>query len=505
MNKVFLTLISIAFSAVLFSQGPLDISCVSTRNITALNPSVQLPENSRFRIIEWTRPAAGMGGGLQLVIELEGGAKLLIDSRDLKRIRFDSPKNIYDVWKQASLESDLYHNLADKGIQLDVRKELEEESLDFINRYEEYDAFFSDDYLEDYLQTLLYKIHPISLEDGRPGHLSIKIIKSTTPNAFSLPNGMIMISTGLLSLIESEAELISILAHEVSHFVLDHHITNINNEIDRQKRAEFWAGVATLAAAATEAYLATEYDFIPTGDLTFSTAIIASSIAYNAVERLGAKYSREQEYEADRMAGKLLKFIGVDTTAYRSVLVRLKKYAISTGDYGMFLDSESHPNIDSRINAAGGYIDPANFKSLKYSMLVSMATTYSAVQEYNLMHYTSSMKLVDRNIEAGVATEMDYLLKGMLTRSLSDTHESNTEALKYIREAKNLGVMHNDYVYKQEGITLLRLQDHDNAITAFTNYLNALEKIEHKDSYILSEMKWTRIMIYKTNKMKTTI
>ncbi len=57
-----------------------------------------------------------------------------------------------------------------------------------------------------------------------------------------MPNGTIMLSIGLLSIIDSEEELVSILAHEVAHFV-DHYVMNIIKQQEREKRAAFWAVV----------------------------------------------------------------------------------------------------------------------------------------------------------------------------------------------------------------------------------------------------------------------
>ncbi|MCC0177281.1 M48 family metalloprotease [Waterburya agarophytonicola K14] len=48
------------------------------------------------------------------------------------------------------------------------------------------------------------------------------IIEDPTPNAFALPGGKIFFHTGMLELMDSEAELAGVMAHEVAHAVLSH-------------------------------------------------------------------------------------------------------------------------------------------------------------------------------------------------------------------------------------------------------------------------------------------
>jgi Zn-dependent protease with chaperone function len=55
------------------------------------------------------------------------------------------------------------------------------------------------------------------------------LVEDTTPNAFALPGGKIFIHTGILSLMDSEAELAGILGHEIAHSVLSHSYQNLTN------------------------------------------------------------------------------------------------------------------------------------------------------------------------------------------------------------------------------------------------------------------------------------
>jgi Zn-dependent protease with chaperone function len=411
---------------------------------------------------------------------------------------FDKPKDIAILWQIVRFGSDLDESINSKGYQYDLRKDLEDETFDMIQNIQKYYGFFEDEYLEDYVQRLLYQIHPITLDDGRPGNLSVKIIKSSSPNAFCTPSGLLFLTTGLFSTIRSEDELVGVLAHEVAHFVLDHQIVNINKAISRQKSVEFWTGVATAIAATVDAYLATKNEYYVPGNLTYSTAILSYSIANSINERIGTNYNHSQELEADNAATMVLECLHRETKALGAALSRIKEYCILNGDYLALSGSGTHPGLDDRINKIGK-MDPSTLDILKYDRLISFLNTYNASSEFYLKHIETSIELASRNIEAGVGIEDDYLIKAMAIRQLNDTPEKNQEAIELIEKAKMLNIVPTNYTFKQEGITLLRLGRTKEAVQSFKTYLNNLEKITEKTGNLGKEIEWTRKMISKVN------
>ncbi len=429
--------------------------------------------------------------------------KYRINPIDISRISFHNPQTRNQAWQLSILQSDLHESISTKGYQYGLRHELDQEAIDYLRKLEEYDGFFEDAYLTDYLQSLLYEIHPISLGDKRPGNLNIRVLKSNEPNAFCLPNGTIIVSTGLLSVIESEDELIGVLSHEVAHFVLDHQLVNYNAQLQRQQRAEFWAGFATVVAAASEVYMAAEHDVYTGGSLTMSTAILSTIIANEVIERLGLKYSQNQEMAADHAAKEILKVLGRDSLALSAALTRLVDYNILVGNYVALTGEGSHPGLPKRVKAMGmlDINDLKNYHSTAYQKLTSFVNTFNAIQEYNMKHLETCNTLIDKNIQAGIATEDDYILKGMVLRALFNTPEKNQEALSYIQKAKLLNVTPRNFTYKQEAITLLRLDKKQEAIAALENYLNGLEDSEEETDFIWNEIEWTRKMIYKTKQL----
>jgi len=384
-------------------------------------------------------------------IVIKNGETKNFGFNDIKKIRYEV-NNIQDFWKVQSIKNEVYENLSKNGMQYSLRKDWEDEALKYLNELEQNNFVFEDKYLENYLYSLAYKIYPGSIQDGRPGIVNVKIMIHNAPNAFIFPNGSMIITTGLLSTINSEEELIAVMSHEISHFVLDHPAININKAIQRQKNAEFWAAFATTLAAATEVVVSSRNSYYVPGALTNSTAIIATSIASAFIERLGLKYSREQETAADNCAIELMKFYKIDPTALSSALLKIRNYCVLTGNYFALSGDGTHPEITSRINAIGR---PNQFKSITYDKLISFVTTTNAINEFNSMHFKACQDLVERNINSGVPTEDDYILKAITNLYLYDTPEKNSECLELLTKAKNLNVATTINVYKQEAIVLI--------------------------------------------------
>lgn len=469
------------------AQYEFKITGIATKNLTGSDGVVRIKSDEELII-------TGINEYAQLLVE-SGVYKWSIKPAEGEQIDFDPAETVQQAWMISSIKSELYNNLSSKGYQYDLRNELDEESYELQSLISKLDLWFEDSYLEDYLQTLLYKIHPTTLPDNRPGNLNIKIIKSYSPNAMISSNGSIIITTGILSLIDSEDELTAILAHEIAHFVLDHHVININQIQQREKRALFWAGVATAIAAASEAYVASQDPYYAPGNLTLATAIISVGVANVAIERLGAKYSREQETEADIVATRILEVMGIDGKALSSALNKLMDYSIKVGDYYALSNEGTHPGLPKRIKEIGNPED-TEFTDPDYHQLISLVNTHTAQQEYYMKHFKQCDAMVQKNIDAGVALEEDYLLKAMVTRILFDTPDKNIEALEYIQKAKSIEVIPNSFIFKQEGLTLLRLNREWEAAVAFETYLKELEQHEPNER-LLQEINWTKKMIYK--------
>jgi len=86
----------------------------------------------------------------------------------------------------------------------------------------------------------------VALHSDRPDlPWTFSVIDTETINAFAMPGGSIIISSGLLKRLGSEAELAGVLAHEIAHVVKKHQLTAIQSGM----QADFWKSVGTSVAA----------------------------------------------------------------------------------------------------------------------------------------------------------------------------------------------------------------------------------------------------------------
>lgn len=455
--------------------------------------------------VELTEIAVNPAGYWSVFLMKDGEIKST-GFNELKKISF-AVNNVKEFWINQAVINEVYESLTKFGLQYDLRKEWEEEALQYLNELEQKNLIFNDSYLENYIYSLAYKLYPGSINDGRPGLVNVKIMVDKLPNAFIFPNGTLIITTGLLSTINSEQELIGVLSHEISHFVLDHSTINLNKAIQRQKAAEFWAAFATGLAAASEIYTASQNQYYVPGALTYSTAILSYSIAAAFTERLGLKYSREQELAADKCATELMKYLKVDPTALSSALSKIKDYCLINGNYFALTGEGTHPSLKQRIEAIG---TPAKFNSSSYDKLISFVNSTNAIIEFNSKHFNACQKLVDRNILAGIPTEDDFVLKAMTNLCLYDNDEKNNENFDLINKAKELNVVPTININKQEALVLIRLRRFPEAITALESYNEKLnqeyERVEKYSwfttmQYLEEERNWTAKMIYKVRSM----
>jgi len=81
--------------------------------------------------------------------------------------------------------------------------------------------------LEAYLTGIVDRLHPEPLPGG--GRFHVRVLVDPTLNAFAMPNGAIYVHTGMLSRIENEAQIATILAHELSHTTHRHGVRGMRS------------------------------------------------------------------------------------------------------------------------------------------------------------------------------------------------------------------------------------------------------------------------------------
>jgi predicted Zn-dependent protease len=191
----------------------------------------------------------------------------------------------------------------------------------------------SDPLIQDYLESLIYKLATYSdLQDRR---LDLVVVDNPTMNAFAVPGGVVGIHTGLFSYSDTEAQMISVLCHELGHLSQRH----FARSVEAQKRAAplTMAGMlAGLVLAATTG-----------GDA--GIAAITATQAASLQNQL--RYSRLHEKEADRIGMQTMIRAGYDPNAAAAMfenMLKAQRYSRSRPPEFLL----THPVTESRISDA---------------------------------------------------------------------------------------------------------------------------------------------------------
>lgn len=146
------------------------------------------------------------------------------------------------------------------------------------------------------------------------------VIESEEVNAVALPDGTILLNTGLLGLLDNEAQLAFVISHEIAH-VLQVHVWRQANET-RTKRV-----LITIAAIAGSAYI---------GNLATFLGQIGIAAVVNG-------YTRKLENQADRLALQNILDQGYNPQE------ALRFFRVMTDRYGQRSTSAIWSNHDSSV------------------------------------------------------------------------------------------------------------------------------------------------------------
>lgn len=98
------------------------------------------------------------------------------------------------------------------------------------------------------------------------------VIENPTFNAFALPNGMVFVHTGLLTMLDNEAQLAAVLGHEVAHATYEH----AKERYETQKKVKFAGDLA-------ETTLKLALKNIPDGDVALAK-LLTSDVAQTGIQ-----------------------------------------------------------------------------------------------------------------------------------------------------------------------------------------------------------------------------
>lgn len=244
----------------------------------------------------------------------------------------------------------------------------------------------SDPLLQDYVEYLVYKLASYSqLKDRR---LEVVVIDNPTINAFAVPGGVVGLHNGAFLSADNEAQLASILGHELAHLSQRHFARGV----EQQQRS----AIPTMAGMLGALVLAAT----SRGD----AGMAAMAATQAAAQQNQLRFSRENEQEADRIGMETLEKADYDPNAFASMfenMLAANRYAGRNPPEFLL----THPLTESRVSDARNrareyprkvYVDNLDFQLMRARVEVQLANNNSEA----LKKFKARLKGQSRNLEA---------------------------------------------------------------------------------------------------------
>jgi len=262
--------------------------------------------------------------------------------------------------------------------------------------------FYLDPELTVYIREVGMKLAAVSDRPDLP--YDFVVLNSSVPNAWALPGGKIAINRGLLTAFSDEAQLASVLGHEIVHAAARH-------SVQRMQQAQIIGlGVGALGLALTDNEWA---------GMVMGGAAVGAQLAL-------AQHSQDDELESDYYGIRYMKAAGYDPQA--AVELQQIFLEMSQGRSAGFIDGlfATHPPSAKRVSenrklvsevGSGGYRGEDVYQK-KTALLRKLQPAYDAhdkaVELAGKKEYAAAIDKVNQAIKLAPREAMFYNLRGRL-------------------------------------------------------------------------------------------
>jgi predicted Zn-dependent protease len=153
---------------------------------------------------------------------------------------------------------------------------------------------------------------------------SFQVVDDPTPNAFAAPGGFIFVTRGLLGMMRNEAELVSVLGHEIGHVTARH-------SVEMMSRAQ----LAQIGLAL--------------GSVLSPTVARFGDLLGGGMQLLFLSYGRDAERQADDLGFRYMLEHNYDARQMVNVFAALQRSGELAGSSPVPTWLASHPNPGERI------------------------------------------------------------------------------------------------------------------------------------------------------------
>ncbi|MFQ5828800.1 MAG: tetratricopeptide repeat protein [Candidatus Methylomirabilia bacterium] len=344
---------------------------------------------------------------------------------------------------------------------------------------------YDDPLLDEYLAALVDRLIPPEDRAAGSPRFRFFIVRDPSPNAFALPNGQVYLHTGLLARLDNEAQLATILAHELTHVTHLHMLKALRDA--RNARTVFGAGMVPAppvtvigGAEARRRALAGAGPLSQTEKVLLGLGL---TLAYTASV---TGYSSDLEREADEESMKRLVKAGYDPKEAPKVFELLGEVRGDGRPIEVFFFG-SRPRLTERVETTARllrtrYISEAadphrTVNTPDFSHRLRAVVRDNALLELRAARFSTAKAQLDRVLGETPEDPVAHLYYGDLYRlqaqragSREDRERLGELARERYEQAAELDPTFAD-PFRQLGLLFYQLEDLDRAREAFRRYL----------------------------------
>ena len=293
------------------------------------------------------------------------------------------------------------------------------------------------------------------------------ILNDSSPNAWALPGGKIVINRGLLTELESEAELAAVLGHEIVH-----------SDAAHGARAQSKGMLTQLGAMATMIVLGSTVD-------SQAAREVAMIVPAMGAQLLTQKYGRDAERESDEYGMLYMSEAGYDpqgAVELQETFLKLSEGRNQDWISGLFA---SHPPSRQRLESnretasglpRGGEMGRERYLA-KTAYLRRVKPAYAAFDEANKAASDKDLELAQRKLDEAMAIEPRESKFLALQGDIHALNKEKNRALSSYRKAieANPGFF---YGYLRKGQMEYALEEYPSARTDLSGSLELMPTAE---------------------------
>jgi predicted Zn-dependent protease len=191
---------------------------------------------------------------------------------------------------------------------------------------------YRDAALQEYVSTIGLKLARASERPNLPWHFTV--LDSPAVNAFALPGGYIYITRGIMSFLDSEAQLAGVLGHEIGHVTARH----ASQQYSRATGAQLGLIVGSILVPQTRPF---------------------AQLGESGLGVLFLKYGRDDERQADGLGVKYASLTGWDPAGVPQMLTTLGRIEEASDSKGVPNWLATHPAPENRVQRVSEAVQQA--------------------------------------------------------------------------------------------------------------------------------------------------